>query len=208
MRQTILLLFYVTCLCSCDNIIIEIENGQVRGEVVEFLNKTIDVFTGIRYGKPPIGDLRFKRPFKAENWSDVYDATTKKYSCWQFLYNQTEIEIDIKDMNEDCLFLNVWAPHKVISNNTNDHQLKLKPVMVWYYGGALAFGSIFHGHLPYDGISLSTFDVVVVTINYRVGPLGFLYGGNDEAPGNVGLYDQLLGLKWVNVILNNLLAEC
>ena len=108
MRQTILLLFYVTCLCSCDSIIIQIENGQVRGEVVEFLNKTIDVFTGIRYGKPPIGDLRFKRPFKTENWSDVYDAITEKNSCHQISIFGYGIS---KHISEDCLFLNVWAPH-------------------------------------------------------------------------------------------------
>ena len=93
-------------------------------------------------------------------------------------------------MNEDCLFLNVWAPHDSSGN---------KPVMYYIHGGALQIGTI--SEMLYDAIPLATFDVVVVAVNYRVGPMGFLYDGTEEAPGNVGLYDQLLGLKWVK--LNN-----
>ena len=183
MQFSVLTLLLLATSCFCKEIIINLEDGQVKGQVVELNNKTIDVFKGIRFGKPPIGDLRFKRPLKAEKWTEIYDATTEKNSCWQ-------IEIDFNynsSKSEDCLFLNVWSPH---NNSTN----KL-PVMVWIYGGAFQMGSIW---TPlYDGLLLSTLDVVVVSINYRVGPMGFLYDGTKEAPGNVGLYDQLLGLKWV-----------
>ena len=69
--------------------------------------------------------------------------------------------------------------------------------MVWFYGGGLQSGSIWGG--LYNALPIATLDVVVVSVNYRVGPWGFLYGGNDDAPGNVGLYDQLLALKWVRI---------
>ena len=72
--------------------------------------------------------------------------------------------------------------------------------MVWFYGGELQMDTIVHS--LYDAIPIATFDVVVVAINYRVDPMGFLYDRTEEAPGNVGLYDQLLGLKWVRYILN------
>ena len=180
----ILISFFFVPSFICNEIVVNIEDGPVKGKIVEFNNKKLDVFRGIRYGKPPIGDLRFKRPEKVDKWTDVYDATTDKYACWQ---------VDLLGMNkfnmsEDCLFLNVWAPHGSSGN---------KPVMYYIHGGALQIGTIFeelNNVLP-----LATFDVVVVAVNYRVGPMGFLYDGTEEAPGNVGLYDQLLGLKWVKI---------
>lgn len=94
--------------------------------------------------------------------------------------------------NEDCLVLNVWSPELP----ENETEFSLKPVMFWLYGGAFIIGSIFQ--LPfYDGRVLATNDVVVVSANYRVGAFGFLYGGQESAPGNMGLYDQTLALKWV-----------
>ena len=90
-------------------------------------------------------------------------------------------------MGEDCLFVNVWAPQ-----NTT----KLKPVMFWIYGGGLGSGSIFSG--ANDGKALTVDDVVVASVNYRLRALGFMYGGPDtDCPGNMGFYDQTLGLKWV-----------
>ena len=67
--------------------------------------------------------------------------------------------------------------------------------MFWIYGGGLSSGSIFQS--VYNGSVLATHDIVFVSVNYRLGPLGFLYGGEESAPGNVGFFDQLLGLKWV-----------
>ena len=77
----------------------------------------------------------------------------------------------------------------VFSGNLSASQ----PVMFYIHGGGLGAGSSF----DYNGTALTTYGVVVVTVNYRLGPLGWLYGGNESAPGNVGLYDQLLALKWV-----------
>ena len=90
--------------------------------------------------------------------------------------------------SEDCLSLNIWSPK-------SENQTHLKPVMFWIYGGAGAFGSIFQPW--YNGSVLATNEVIVVSVNYRVGMFGFLYGGEESAPGNTGLYDQVLALKWV-----------
>ena len=182
------LFFGLIITCYCKEIIIQTEDGHVKGEVIEFKGKTIDVFNGIRYGKPPIGQLRFKRPEKVDKWTDIYDATTDKKSCFQ-----VELKLKFEQMNEDCLFVRIWAPHSAPHNAP--HNKTGKPVMVWFHGGAFQFGSIYQE--KFNGLPLATFDVVVVTINYRVGPFGFLYDGTEEAPGNAGLYDQLLGLKWV-----------
>ena len=73
--------------------------------------------------------------------------------------------------------------------------LPLKPVMFWIHGGGLIGGSIFMA--DYNGSVIATNDVVLVATNYRLGPFGFLYGDREDAPGNVGFYDQLLALKWV-----------
>ena len=92
-------------------------------------------------------------------------------------------------LSEDCLFLNIWTQ----SSNSNSSQLK--PVMFWIYGGGLSIGSIFQS--IYNGSIYASQDVVFVSTNYRLGHLGFTYGGDSTAPGNVGFYDQVLALKWV-----------
>ncbi|CAN7944571.1 unnamed protein product, partial [Ixodes hexagonus] len=97
---------------------------------------------------------------------------------------------DRSSQTEDCLFLNVWSP----ARNTNASDLA---VMVWIHGGALYFGS--SSLSAYDGALLAAYgDIIVVSMNYRLGSLGFLYGGTPSAPGNQGHLDQLLALRWVS----------
>lgn len=104
-------------------------------------------------------------------------------------------ELDVNErrltVSEDCLLLNVWTP--------SDRPIggQLLPVMFWIHGGALTVGSSYEPHN--NGTALAANGVVVVTVNYRLGVFGFLYGGRDDAPGNVGLFDQLLALKWVAI---------
>ena len=116
----------------------------------------------------------------------MIDATEDKSACWQI-----PNPLAIVPYSEDCLFLNVWT------NEINTE--RLKPVMFFIHGGNLQFGTAFSS--LYNGKVLSTYDVVVVVINYRLGKFGFLYGGDDSAPGNAGIYDQLLALHWVSVSL-------
>ena len=96
------------------------------------------------------------------------------------------------EVDEDCLLINIWSPKQEINNST-----KLKPVMYWILPGALSFGSIFQEW--YNGSVLAAQDVVLVSANYRVGWFGWLYGGKESAPGNIGFYDQVLAIKWVRI---------
>lgn len=136
---------------------------------------------------------RFSKPKPAESWTGVYNATQFQYACPQpsvKVQNHVDLSkgFETGSSNEDCLFLNVWRP---ATHKTN------RPVMVWIHGGSFEFGSIFS--VIYDGRVISALgDVIVVTVNYRLGALGFLYGGTEDAPGNLGLYDQIEAIKWVH----------
>ncbi|CAG2119250.1 unnamed protein product, partial [Medioppia subpectinata] len=160
----------------------------VRGQTVRVLDASVDQFLGIPYAEPPIGALRFAKPVPIQRPRDgVIDGTKPGKSCPQrgpLFTPNTYIQ------SEDCLVLNIWTP-KTGNNNTNKSQLK--PIMFYIYGGGLSTGSID----KFNGGPLASHGVVFVAANYRLGHLGFLYGDREDAPGNVGLYDQLLALKWV-----------
>lgn len=169
--------------------IVESAYGRLQGE------QTNGVFTwkGIPYAKPPVGSLRFRAPERPDSWEGIRDATS-----FSPVAPQSQREImeffgnDISNMSEDCLYLNVWSP------GADD---KKRPVMVWIHGGAFVSGS--GSSSWYDGASFAAQgDVVVVTINYRLGILGFLHlgeiGGNEYATsGNCGIQDQVAALQWV-----------
>jgi para-nitrobenzyl esterase len=157
--------------------------GCVRGQ-----SGAIEAFRGIPYAAPPVGPLRWKPPRPAAPWKDVRSATAFGKAC-----PQGDDTIGGKlDWDEDCLTLNVWTP-----NRTG----KL-PVMVWIHGGGLVQGG---SSLPfYDGSHLAADGkLVVVSFNYRLGPLGFLAlpaltaESPDHASGNFGLLDQIAALHWV-----------
>ncbi|XP_037526347.1 acetylcholinesterase-1-like [Rhipicephalus sanguineus] len=124
--------------------------------------KSVYAFTGVRYAKPPIGELRYRKPQPEPPW----DVST----------------------SEDCVYLNVWTP---TLNNTAS-----LPVMAWLHGGRFLVGSAAM-HLDDGGNLAALGNVVVVTIGYRLQSFGLLYDGTEEAPGNQGLYDQLLALEWI-----------
>ncbi|MGC8489964.1 MAG: carboxylesterase/lipase family protein, partial [Clostridia bacterium] len=161
--------------------------GSVEGS----LESGVRVWRGIPYARAPIGELRLRAPAPPEPWPGVRPARELGPVAVQFAPSLFP-NPDDPPANEDCLSLNIWAPP---SNGS------AKPVMVWIHGGAFVFGS---GAAPwYDGTSFaSRGDIIVVTINYRLGPLGFLYLGGlgaDETayPANVGLLDQVAALRWV-----------
>ena len=152
----------------------------------------ISAFKGIPFAAPPVGDLRWRPPQPAPRWSGVRDATAYGSACIQKPGISLENGGDPGPLNEDCLYLNVWTPRA-------EPGVRL-PVMVWIHGGALIFGA---GSLAlYDGASLARHGVVVVSINYRLGPLGFFaHPALDKAvpngPANFGLLDQIAALQWV-----------
>lgn len=139
-------------------------------------------FLGIRYGQAPIGSRRFKRAIPVEPWKGEKSAQGFGSQC-----PQVPIITGRYSGNEDCLFLNVYVKEFPSDN-------ELLPVMVWIHGGAFKGGG---GDFPLTGPDyLVQENVVLVTINYRLGPIGFL-AVNHEAPGNAGLHDQILALEWV-----------
>ncbi|XP_054165680.1 acetylcholinesterase-like [Oppia nitens] len=175
-----------SCVINC--IDVNTTSGVVRGQTIHAKNSVLDTivdqFLGIPYAIPPIGSLRFAKPQPIETpHKYIIDATKPSNSCMQITYPNQQLIV-----SEDCLYLNIWSTkHK----NTN----KLKPVMFWIHGGGLTTGSIFENF--YNGTALASNDVVVVSTNYRLGVLGYLFGDRKDAPGNVGFFDQLLALKWV-----------
>ncbi|XP_067653576.1 cholinesterase-like [Haliotis asinina] len=166
-------------------------DGPIFGQRMSVLGKSLDVFYGIPYAKPPVGDLRFKYPQPSESWGpEVRDARKPMPSCFQIKDALGAVEahkLIPDDYSEDCLHLTVWAPSENGGNLA---------VMVWIYGGGLFSGST---RMPlYEGKYLAAEnDVIVVSMNYRLGPLGFSYLGPDTIPGNMGLMDQRLALQWV-----------
>jgi len=173
------------------SIMVETTYGKVEG----VRQGGIAIFRGIPYAAPPIGDRRWLPPQPPEGWAGVRQADTFGAAAPQ---RRSELSMLVKDFDigktqsEDCLFLNVWSPG---ADNIK------RPVMVWIHGGAFAIGS--GSQSVYEAGNLSKRgDVVVVTINYRLGPFGFLNlaqitDGKIPATGNEGLLDQLAALKWV-----------
>lgn len=170
---------------------VQLESGLIQGELVE--GTTVQVFRGIPYAAPPVGDLRWREPTAVAPWEGVRSATEFGNSCHQGPALAALINEDLPTRSEDCLYLNVWTD--AIGSETK------QPVMVWIHGGGLTLG---WGHQRgYDGTHLAEQGVVLVSINYRLGALGFLAHPllNDEAgvSGNYGLKDQIAALEWVQL---------
>jgi para-nitrobenzyl esterase len=149
-------------------------------------------FKGIRYASPPVGDKRWTAPAAASAWSGVRDAGAFGASCIQPPWPTESIYADYPPkFSEDCLFLNVWTPAHA----------KKAPVIVWIHGGSLVFGSSWEP--IYEGGNFAARGIVFVSINYRLGPLGWmaLPELSAESPqgvsGNYGLLDQIAALEWV-----------
>lgn len=164
-----------------DTSLVQTATGMVRGEV-EWDHR---LFAGIPYAAPPVGPLRFRPPAPAREWTGIRDASKPGPQCIQDPGGDPEFG---KQSDEDCLSLNVWTPAMTGSP---------RPVMVWIHGGSFTGGS---GKI-YDAKWLvSRGDIIVVTINYRLGTLGFLAHPALGPPGDVGNYglqDQQAALRWV-----------
>src|SRR5579862_6695829 len=180
-----------------EQVIVETNCGKIRGLV----DHGVNVFKGVRYAESPAGEGRFAAPRKLQSWTGVRDAFEFGNRAMQdenaFALPPALLKLfaqrEMPPMSEDCLVLNVWTP------TVNDG--RKRPVMFWCHGGAFISGS---GDSPwYDGTSLSRKgDVVVVTINHRLGAFGYLHlselGGEEfTASGNAGMLDIVAALEWV-----------
>ncbi|HVG12262.1 MAG TPA: carboxylesterase/lipase family protein [Flavisolibacter sp.] len=165
-------------------VIASTKNGFVRG-IAD--SSTSAIFLGIPYAAPPKGTLRWKAPEARPRWSDTLSTVAYGCSC-----PQPSKEND--PTNEDCLYLNIFTT----KDDLGKHGAK-KPVMFWIHGGGFLGGSA----KGYDGRELAKKGVVVVTINYRLGALGYLYhpaletSPANKGAGNYGLLDQIAALEWV-----------
>ena len=165
--------------------VIVTDNGPVRGVDTGAMHE----FRGIPYAASPVGDLRWRPPQDHPRWHGVRDASEFGAHC-----PQAASPYGVASTTEDCLFLNVFTPGK-----TNHGRPHLLPVMFWIHGGGLVVG-LSDG---YDPTKLVAQDVIVVTINYRLGELGFLAHpalaaeSPTGASGNYGLMDQQAALRWV-----------
>jgi para-nitrobenzyl esterase len=178
-------------------------SGPVQGLVED----GILAFKGIRYGAPPVGKLRFMPPKPAAAWTGVYDATDFGAPAMQIaggssiaattdaslqMHRVFTTPSELKIMNEDCLYLNVWTPGA---------DAKKRPVMVWIHGGGFAYGSGAQPIYQCDGLARFG-DVVTVSVNHRLNVFGYLYLGDLMGPeyassGTVGMQDLVLALQWI-----------
>ena len=170
---------------------VETYQGWLRGEASTY-GAEISVFRGIPYAAPPVGDKRWQPPHAAPSWSDERNATQFGAACpqptgqEQFVWSRDHFEVA-----EDCLYLNIWS----------NLQQSAQAVMVWFHGGAHTAGKAHD--LIFDGTALARHNVVLVSVNYRLGPLGFLAHPllNEESShnssGNYGLLDKIAALNWV-----------
>ncbi|XP_044750331.1 uncharacterized protein LOC123310753 [Coccinella septempunctata] len=183
---TLLLIFSIATSADDDAPTVETQEGFVRGTYLISRNgRLFDVFRGIPYAQPPVGDLRFKAPQPVDKWDGIRDATKEGPVCIQknYLFANPGVE-----GVEDCLYLNVYVPR--VSDKS-----KLLPVMVSIHWGGYFAG---RGNKDFFGPEkIMDKDVVLVTFNYRLGVMGLFSTLDDEAPGNNALKDQVALLRWI-----------
>ncbi|OUC42620.1 Carboxylesterase [Trichinella nativa] len=172
-------------------------SGWLQGTVLQMENATTTTvtvyeFLNISYGHAPVGNYRFAKPLPASYQFGIIYSNTSAPPCYQYVdqsypgFAGTEMWNPSFEMTENCLNLNLWQPANA----------KNAPVLVWIFGGGFVSGS------PsldlYNGSTIAArHGIIVININYRLGPLGFLYLDDKEAPPNVGLLDQRLALQWI-----------
>ena len=163
---------------------VKIANGTLQSNAAA--KDGVRSFKGIPFAQPPVGDLRWREPQPAANWTGVRDGSEFGSRCMQTQVYKDMIFRD-KGISEDCLYLNVWTPK-------NASRGKLG-VMLWFYGGGFAAGS--SDEFRYDGEELAKKGIIVVECNYRLGIFGFFSHPEltkesaHHASGNYGLLDQL-----------------
>ncbi len=180
---------------------VRVTGGQITGTTTA--DGDVQIFKGIPFAAPPVGELRWKAPQPVVPWSGVrkceqFGPSPMQGSPAPFGPWSAEYLIPKEPISEDCLYLNVWSGAKSVKEKRLQKRL---PVLVWIYGGGFSSGG--SGVPIYDGEAMARKGIVFVSLNYRVGPFGFLAHpeltkeSGRNASGNYGLMDQIAALRWV-----------
>ena len=179
---------------AIDPLVITTEKGQVRGKTIKTPSQnSVDVWYGIPYAQPPIGDLRFRHPIPIHSWQGIKDTKELPNSCVQIIdeffgdFEGATMWNTNTEQSEDCLYLNVIVPKP---------RPKDAAVIVWIYGGGFYSGTSTLDVYDYKTLAAEQ-NIVIVAPQYRVASLGFLAMGTSDTPGNAGLFDQFMALQWV-----------
>lgn len=196
-----------------DPMVVKTTSGLMRGFSRTILDKEVHIYYGVPFARPPIGPLRFRKPAPMQPWQGVYNATVMPNSCIQERYEYfpgfegEEMWNPNTNISEDCLYMNIWVPKKLrlrhkggdSSEKKNHHQGM--PILVWIYGGGYMTGTATLDVYDAD-IMAARSNAIIASMQYRVGAFGFLYlkdylEANEDAPGNMGLWDQAMALRWL-----------
>ncbi|XP_060567180.1 acetylcholinesterase-like [Ruditapes philippinarum] len=187
----------LTCVSFCITqtpVYVDTKVGRIMGFqehiTLDREQKSISKFLGIPFAESTGGQNRFRKPVPKAPFNGTFDASKDAVACYQQSeqMNAQYKSYGVSGFSEDCLTLNIYVPNELRAND-------LRPVMIWVYGGGFVQGA----STAYKPEALALFgNVIVVTINYRIGMLGFLRDPNGVFPGNQGLWDQQLAFKWVH----------
>lgn len=193
MKKTQILLLFILCSMAISAQTVNTQFGQIQGN----LSGSVYQFLGIPFAKPPVDSLRWKEPRNPDAWAGILNTTSFAPVCPQMKFVQGQTE-GTYEGSEDCLYLNVWTPQLTTAN---------LPVLVFIHGGGNQQGGATEtggGTQMYKGNNMAQRGIaVIVTIQYRLGPLGFLVHPGLEpenannSSGNYAVLDQILALKWV-----------
>ncbi|XP_030641781.1 neuroligin 4 X-linked b [Chanos chanos] len=205
----ILALRFTATICQqAQYTVITTNYGKVRGLKTPLPSEIlgpVEQYLGIPYAMPPTGERRFQAPEPPVSWPGIRNATQFAPVCPQyledrvllsdmlpawFMANLDTVASYVQEQSEDCLYLNIYVPTEEDIHDENG----LKPVMVYIHGGSYVEGT---GNMIDGSVLASYGNVIVVTINYRLGVLGFLSTGDQAAKGNYGLLDQIQALRWI-----------
>ena len=198
--------------------VISTESGLVQG--LYNSDKSVEIFAGIPFAAPPVGELRWKEPQYVIPWEGIYKATqfapmamqTQNSAVYNFLFNMYTHQKTSRTykaaMSEDCLYLNIWKPSTIKNASASDdfstasENTEKLPVLVFIHGGSLMSGQSWYE--KYDGENLAKQGIIVVTIAYRTGVFGYFADSDLAAEsengttGNYGLLDQIKALEWIH----------
>lgn len=187
MVKKIILILFSALLLACGPAPVTVQVAVSGGTVEGYSDNGLTIYKGIPFAAPPVGELRWKAPQPVAAWDGVLE--TKEYSKGPCQFGNPD------NFSEDCLYLNVWTPAKTVKDGL--------PVLVWIYGGGFSMGWTGDPGNDCEALARKSGDVILVSLNYRVGQMGFfshpLLDAENEhnVSGNYGLLDQIAGLKWV-----------